>query len=114
MKKIEAIIRTEKLEDVRGALEKAGYPGITVTEVEGHGKQRGVTQQFRGTEYKIAFLSKVKIEIVVSNNDAVSRIIDAITKSARTGEVGDGKIFVYEVADVIRIRTGDRGEKAID
>ena len=114
MKKIEAIIRTEKLEMVQAALEKAGYPGITVTEVEGHGKQKGLTQQFRGTEYKINLLAKAKVEIVVSNADAVNRIVDAITKSARTGEVGDGKIFVTEVSDVIRIRTGERAEKAID
>ena len=114
MKKIEAIIRPEKLETVKAALEKAGYPGVTVTEVVGHGKQKGVTQQYRGTEYKIDLLTKAKIEIVVSNADAVNRIVDAITKSARTGEVGDGKIFVTEVSDVVRIRTGDRGEKAID
>jgi len=112
MKKIEAIVRFEKLDDVKAALDKAGYPGITVTEVEGHGKQKGFTQQWRGQEYKIDLLPKVKIEIVVLNGQE-NGIVEAISKSARTGSVGDGKIFITDVSEVVRIRTGDRGEKAI-
>lgn len=113
MKKIEAIVRMEKLDDVKNALDSAGYPGVTVSEVEGHGKQKGVVHQWRGQEYKVDLLPKVKIEIVVSNADDVNRLTDAIVKSARTGGVGDGKIFVTDVSEAIRIRTGDRGDKAI-
>ena len=112
MKKIEAIVRPEKVDDIRKALEKAGYPGVTITEVEGHGKQKGVTQQWRGETYRVAFLPKVKLEIVVADAD-VERIIQAITKGAKTGTVGDGKIFVSEIKEVVRIRTGDRGEEAL-
>ena len=112
MKKIEAIIRPEKIEVVRKALEKVGYPGITVTEVQGHGKQKGVTRQWRGEPYTVAFLPKVKLEIVVSDKDAEA-IVQAIGKVAKTGEVGDGKLFISDVKDAVRIRTGERGEEAL-
>jgi nitrogen regulatory protein P-II 1 len=115
MKKIEAIIRPEKLDDVRKAIEAIGYPGITVTEAEGHGRQKGVVQQWRGESYRVNFLPKVKIELVVSDAD-VERLIQAIVKAARTnsaGAVGDGKIFISEVREAVRIRTGDRGESAL-
>lgn len=114
MRKIEAIIRPEKIDDVRKAIEAVGYPGITITEAEGHGKQKGVVQQWRGETYRVDFLPKVKLEIVASESDS-ERIIQAILKTARTngGVVGDGKIFVSDVRDVVRIRTGERGESAI-
>jgi nitrogen regulatory protein P-II 1 len=112
MKKIEAIIRPEKLDEVRKAIEAVGYPGITITEAEGHGKQKGVTQQWRGETYRVDFLPKVKLEIVAGDADA-ERIIQAITKTAKTGSVGDGKIFVSDVRDAVRIRTGERGEGAL-
>jgi len=112
MKKIEAIIRPEKLEEVRKAIEGAGYPGITITEAEGHGKQKGVVQQWRGESYRVDFLPKVKLEIVASDADA-ERIVQAIAKAAKTGSVGDGKIFVTDVRDAVRIRTGERGEGAL-
>ena len=112
MKKIEAIIRPEKIDEVRKAIESVGYPGITITEAEGHGKQKGVVQQWRGETYRVDFLPKVKLEIVVSDTD-VERIVQAIIKSAKTGAVGDGKIFVSDVRDVIKIRTGERGDAAL-
>ena len=112
MKKIEAIIRPEKIDEVKRALEASGYPGITITQVEGHGKQKGVTQQWRGEIYKVDLLSKTKVEIVAADKDQ-EIIISAIQKAAGTGNVGDGKIFVSNVDDVIRIRTGERGDKAI-
>ena len=112
MQKIEAIIRFEKLEDVKSALEGIGYPGLTVTEIEGHGKQKGITQQWRGEKYKVDLIPKIKIEIVAKDGD-VSRIIDTISKNARTGSVGDGKIFVIPVSEVHRIRTGEKGEAAL-
>lgn len=112
MKKIEAIIRPEKLDAVRKAIEAVGYPGITITEAEGHGKQKGVVQQWRGETYRVDFLPKVKLDIVVSDSD-VDRIIQALIAAAKTGSVGDGKIFVSEVRDVIKIRTGERGEGAL-
>lgn len=112
MKKIEAIIRPEKLDDVRRALELAGYPGITITEIEGHGKQKGVTQQWRGEVFKVDLLQKTKVEIVVSDKDQ-EKIVTSIQKAAVTGAVGDGKIFVTDVSEVIRIRTNERGEKAL-
>ena len=112
MKRIEAIIRPEKVEEVRQAIEAVGYPGVTIIEAEGHGKQKGVTQQWRGETYRVAFLPKVKLEIVVADAD-VERILQAITKGAKTGAVGDGKIFVSEIKEVVRIRTGDRGEEAL-
>jgi nitrogen regulatory protein P-II 1 len=112
MKKIEAIIRPEKLDEVRKAIEAVGYPGLTITEAEGHGKQKGVVQQWRGETYRVEFLPKVKLELVVADSD-VERIVQAIIKSAKTGSVGDGKIFVSDVRDVIKIRTGERGEGAL-
>ena len=114
MRKIEAIIRPEKLDEVRKAIEAVGYPGITITEAEGHGKQKGVVQQWRGESYRVDFLPKVKLEIVASDSDT-ERITQAIIKTARTngGAVGDGKIFVSDVRDVIKIRTGERGEAAV-
>lgn len=112
MKKIEAIIRPEKLELVRRALEKIDSPGLMITEIEGYGKQKGIVQQWRGEEYRVELLSKAKIEIVVKDED-LERITKVIMDVAKTGEIGDGKIFVYPVEDVLRIRTGERGEKAI-
>ena len=112
MKKIEAIIRPEKLDEVKKALEAAGYPGISITQIEGHGKQKGVTQQWRGEIFKVDLLPKTKVEIVVSERDQ-EKIVSAIQKVAVTGNVGDGKIFVSNVDDAIRIRTGERGEKAL-
>ena len=112
MKKIEAIIRPERLGMVRQALEELGYPGMTITEVKGHGKQKGITQQWRGQEYRIEFLSKLKIEIVVLDND-VPKTLNAIVRSARTGEIGDGKIFVLPVENAVRVRTGEEGDDAI-
>ena len=112
MKKIEAIIRPEKLDTVRQALEQSGYPGITITEIEGHGLQKGTVQQWRGEQYKVDFLPKAKVEIVCVDKD-VEKIVQTILESAFTGGVGDGKIFVYDVAEVVRIRTRERGERAL-
>ncbi len=112
MKKIEAIIKPFKLDDVREALSQAGVSGLTVTEVKGFGRQKGHTELYRGAEYVIDFLPKVKIEAVVPDN-LVDRCIEVIGAAARTGKIGDGKIFVYSVAEVVRIRTGERGEAAI-
>jgi len=112
MKKIEAIIRPERLGVVRKTLEVLGYPGITISEVRGHGKQKGLTQQWRGQEYKVDLLSKVKIEIVVVDED-VGKMSSAIIRAARTGEPGDGKIFVLPVEQAIRVRTGDTSDNAI-
>ena len=112
MKKIEAIVRPEKLDDVRTAIEGAGYPGITITEAEGHGKQKGITQQWRGETYRVGYVPKVKLEIVVSDS-SVKALVEAIVNAAKTGAVGDGKIFVSDVTDVVRIRTGESGEVAL-
>lgn len=112
MKKIEAIIRPEKLEDVKNAIENMAYTGVTISEVEGHGKQKGLVQSWRGEKYRIEFLPKIKIEIVVPDN-LVEDLITCIIENAKTGEIGDGKIFVYDVYDAIRIRTGERKEKAL-
>jgi nitrogen regulatory protein P-II 1 len=112
MKKIEAIIRPEKLDAVRQALDESGYPGITITEIEGHGMQKGTVQQWRGEQYKVDFLPKVKVEVVSVDRD-VEKILQTIQEAAFTGGVGDGKIFVYEVTEVMRIRTRERGEKAL-
>ena len=112
MKKIEAVIRPEKLDDVKEALEAAGYPGLMLTRIEGHGKQKGLMQQFRGRQYKVELLPKYKIEVVCAD-DSCEILIEAITRTARTGEVGDGKIFVSDISDVVRIRTGEAGEVAI-
>ncbi len=112
MKKIEAIVRPEKVDEVRKALEKAGYPGVTISEVEGHGKQKGVTRQWRGESYKVDLLPKVKLEVVAADKD-VDRLLGAISSAAKTGAVGDGKIFVSDVKDAVRIRTGERGDEAL-
>lgn len=112
MKRIEAIIRPEKLEDVRRALEKVGYSGLMITEIEGHGKQKGTVQQWRGEKYKVEFLPKIKIETIVKDNE-VERIANTIVDNAKTGEIGDGKIFISDVANAIRIRTGDKGDDAL-
>lgn len=112
MKKIEAIIKPFKLDDVREALSEIGITGMTVTEVKGFGRQKGHTELYRGAEYVVDFLPKMKLEVVLKE-DQVERCIEAITKSARTGKIGDGKIFVYPVEQVIRIRTGESGPDAI-
>jgi len=112
MKRITAIIKPFKLDEVREALGEVGVAGLTVTEVKGFGRQRGHTELYRGAEYVVDFLPKVKIEVVVSDI-ALDGAIDAIVKAARTGRIGDGKIFVTAVEQVIRIRTGDTNEDAI-
>ena len=112
MKRIEAIVRPEKLEDIVEKLEALGHSGITVTQVEGHGRQKGIVEQFRGKEYKLLFIPKVKIEAVVKD-DLVEKLIDAIVATAFTGNVGDGKIFISDVKDAVRVRTKDRGESAV-
>jgi len=111
-KKIEAIIRTEKLEEVRIALEAEGFVGMTVTEVKGRGTQKGILLEWRAGEYRVEFLPKLKIEIVVDDFDA-ERAIKAIELSSKTGQPGDGKIFVSSVDNIIRVRTGERGAKAL-
>jgi nitrogen regulatory protein PII len=112
VKKIEAIIKPFKLDDVKDALHDAGVSGITVTEVKGFGRQKGHTELYRGAEYVIDFLPKVKIEVVVEDS-LVDNVVEAIAESARTGRIGDGKIFVLDVEQAVRIRTGDRGADAI-
>ncbi len=112
MKKIEAIIKPFKLDEVKEALQDIGLQGITVTEAKGFGRQKGHTELYRGAEYVIDFLPKVKLELVIGD-DLVDRAVDAIQKAARTGKIGDGKIFVTAVEDAIRIRTGESGLDAI-
>ena len=112
MKKIEAIIKPFKLDDVKEALQEVGVQGLSVIEVKGFGRQKGHTELYRGAEYVVDFLPKVKIEVVVANNQ-VESAIDAIVKSARTGKIGDGKIFVQHVEQVVRIRTGETGPDAV-
>jgi len=112
MQKVEAIIRPEKLEIVRAALEDLDHAGMTLSEVRGHGTQRGVTEQWRGRSFAIEYLTKVKIELVVKDAD-VDPVIERIVDAARTGEVGDGKIFVTPVARAVRIRTGDTDDEAL-
>jgi len=112
MKRIEAIIKPFKLDEVREALSAIGVTGLTVTEVKGFGRQKGHTELYRGAEYVVDFLPKVKIELVVADG-SVDQAIDAIVKSARTGKIGDGKIFVSSVEQVVRIRTGETGESAV-
>ncbi len=112
MKKIEAIIREEKLDAVRAALEAIGYFGMTVSEVSGRGKQGGLTLQWRVGEYRVDLLPKIKVEVVVLDED-VARILNAITNVARTGEMGGGKLFVLPVENAVRVRTGDEGDNAI-
>ncbi len=112
MKKIEAVIKPFKLDDVKDALHEVGVSGITVTEVKGFGRQKGHTELYRGAEYVIDFLPKVKVEVVVEDV-LVENVIEAITQAARTGRIGDGKIFVQPIEEAVRIRTGDRGPDAI-
>ncbi|MGL5037171.1 MAG: nitrogen regulatory protein P-II [Aeromonas sp.] len=112
MKKIEAIIKPFKLDDVREALAEIGINGMTVSEVKGFGRQKGHTELYRGAEYMVDFLPKVKVELVVQDED-LEACLEAIQHTARTGKIGDGKIFVYEVERVIRIRTGEENEEAI-
>lgn len=112
MKKVEAIIRPEKLGILLDALKELGYPGMTITEVKGHGVQRGIVQQWRGRQYTVEFLPKIKLEIVISDAD-VTKILTAIRENATTGEVGDGKVFVSTIDDVMRVRTGEMGEAAL-
>lgn len=112
MKKVEAIIKPFKLDEVREALSAIGVNGLTVTEVKGFGRQKGHTELYRGAEYVVDFLPKIKIEIIL-NGDMVDSAIEAIIKAAHTGKIGDGKIFVSSVEQVIRIRTGETGESAI-
>ncbi len=112
MKKIEAIIREERLEAVKGALEENSYFGMTVSEVSGRGRQKGIPLQWRVGEYRVDLLPKLKIELVILDED-VATAVDAIVRNARTGEIGDGKIFVLPVESVVRVRTGDIDENAI-
>ena len=112
MKKIEAIIKPFKLDEVKEALDKVGVTGITITESKGFGRQKGHTELYRGAEYKVEFLPKVKIEILVDDAKA-DAVVEAIIEAARTGRIGDGKIFVSPVDDAVRIRTGERGPAAI-
>jgi nitrogen regulatory protein PII len=112
MKKIEAIIKPFKLDEVKESLSSIGIQGITVSEVKGFGRQKGHTELYRGAEYVVDFLPKVKLEIIVKD-DAVASVVEAISKAAKTGRIGDGKIFVVPIEDVVRIRTGERGPDAI-
>ena len=112
MQKVEAIIRPEKLDIVKTALEELDHAGMTLSEVRGHGKQRGVTEQWRGRSFAVEYLTKVKVELIVKDED-VDPIIERIVDAARTGEVGDGKIFVSPVSRAVRIRTGDEDEAAL-
>lgn len=112
MIKIEAVIRPQRLDEVKTALDDLGVTGMTVTEVRGSGKQKGYTQHYRGAEYTVNLIQKLKLEIVAADSE-VNRIVDAISVAARTGEIGDGKIFLSPVLDAIRIRTGERGSDAV-
>ena len=112
MMRVEAIIREEKLDDLKNALAEAGFLGMTVTEVKGRGRQKGYTLTFRGRSINVDLLPKLKIELIIDDSN-VDKLIDIISKNASTGEIGDGKIFLYPVADAVRIRTGERGSTAI-
>jgi nitrogen regulatory protein P-II 1 len=112
VKKIEAVIKPFKLDDVKDALNEIGVQGMTVTEVKGFGRQKGHTELYRGAEYVVDFIPKIKIEVVIADALA-SKVVSAIEGAAKTGKIGDGKIFVYTVEDVIRIRTGEQGETAL-
>jgi nitrogen regulatory protein P-II 1 len=112
MKKIEAIIKPFKLDEVKDALQEVGIRGITVTECKGYGRQKGQTELYRGAEYIVDFLPKTKIEIVVSD-DMVEKVVEAIRQAANTDRIGDGKIFIYDIVQVIRIRTNEKGDAAI-
>lgn len=112
MKKIEIIIKPFKLEDVKDALAEIGITGMTVLEVKGYGRQKGHSELYRGAEYVVDFMPKIKIDIVVDENE-VSKVVDVVTESARTGKIGDGKIFISPIENIIRIRTGETGSEAI-
>jgi nitrogen regulatory protein P-II 1 len=112
MKKLEAIIKPFKLNDVKQALHEIGVTGMTVTEVKGCGRQKGHTEIYRGSEYKVDFLPKMKIEMVLPDH-LVQQVVDTITKTAVTGKIGDGKIFIWTIDDAIRLRTGERGDQAV-
>ena len=112
MRKVEAIVRHFKLEDVKNALNEQGVNGMTITEVRGFGRQKGHTEMYRGTEYTVDFVPKVKIEVVCAD-DNVQAVIDTIMRTAQTGQIGDGKIFVADLNDIIRIRTGEKGADAL-
>ena len=112
MKKIIAIVREDRFSMVKDALSDIGYPGMTVTEVKGHGNQKGITEQWRGRTYKTDLIRKMQMEVVVADKD-VEKIVQCIVKEAKTGNIGDGKIFINSILDVVRIRTGERGEKAV-
>jgi nitrogen regulatory protein PII len=112
MKKIEAIIKPFKLDEVKNELQSIGISGMTITEVKGHGRQKGHKEIYRGAEYNVDLIPKIKLEVVVSS-EVSGRVVDVIMRSAHTGKIGDGKIFVIPVEDVIRIRTGESGEGAI-
>jgi nitrogen regulatory protein PII len=112
MKKVEGIVRPHLLEAVKNALQEAGVVGMTVSEVKGFGRQKGHTETYRGSEYKVDFLPKVKIEVAVPD-EMVSRIVEAIVATGRTGKFGDGKVFVTSLEEVVRIRTGEKGEEAL-
>jgi nitrogen regulatory protein P-II 1 len=112
MKKIEGIIKPHLLEAVKSALEALGIAGMTVSEVKGFGRQKGHSETYRGTEYKVEFLPKVKVEVVVAD-EMLDRAVDAVIHAAKTGKLGDGKIFVTNLEDVIRVRTGEHGEQAV-
>ena len=112
MQMVMAIIKPFKLDDVREALAEAGVQGITVTEIKGFGRQKGHTELYRGAEYVVDFLPKIKLEVAVAD-DQVERVVEAITQTANTGKIGDGKVFVSDVSEAVRIRTGERGRDAI-
>jgi nitrogen regulatory protein P-II 1 len=112
MIKIEAIVRHHKLEDVKNALTSSGVTGMTITEVRGFGRQKGHTETYRGTEYQVDFVPKIKLEVVIAESQMQS-VVDTIVKAAQTGQIGDGKIFVYPLSEIIRIRTSETGASAI-
>ncbi len=112
MKKIEAVIKPFKLDEVKGALREVGIEGMTISEVKGFGRQKGHTEQYRGAEYQVDFLPKIRLEIVVKD-DIAQKVVETITGVARTGQIGDGKIFVSSVDEVVRIRTGETGPDAV-
>jgi len=112
MKKVEAIIKPFKLEEVKDALTEIGIQGLTVSEVKGFGRQKGHTELYRGAEYVVDFIPKIKIEVVVTD-DIVEKVVETIVNAARTGRIGDGKVFIIPVEDAVRIRTGERGDSAI-
>ncbi len=112
MKKITAIVREDRFSMIKDVLSDIGYPGMTVTEVRGHGNQKGITEQWRGRTYKTDLLKKIQMEMVVADRD-VDKIVQCIEREAKTGNIGDGKIFINAIVDVVRIRTGERGEKAV-